>query len=242
MRKYYYYKKKVNKGKIIKDIFFIYLITVIIVLLFNSMIFQAYKIPSNSMEPSIKKNSRILVNKFSVGPMIPFTNKRLFDSTENIKRGDIVVFMSSEYYNKSNFIKGLSNFIYTISFSMIDFSNNKKSYESNIYIKRIVGVAGDRITFKLKGSKVEVLVNNIPEKEIIKGSYKIVAQNRDNSPLFESMILKSEFVLKEGEYFVLGDNRASSYDSRVWGCLKANQIIGKAFFKYSPVDNFGAIK
>ena len=72
---FYYYKKKVNKGKIVKDIIIIYIITVMTVIMFNSFLFQAFKVPSHSMSPTLDNNTRIIVDKFSIGPKIPCTNK-----------------------------------------------------------------------------------------------------------------------------------------------------------------------
>lgn len=240
---YYYYKKKINKGKIIKDIIFIYFITVVIVLLFNSLLFQAYKVPSDSMAPTLKENSRILVDKFSIGPKYPLTNARIFDSTRNsINRGDVIVFMSNEYYNRSSLFRSFSTLLYTLSFTTIDLSNIVRHYDSNIYVKRVIGVPGDHIRYRLINDTVVVMINGVPEKEVIVGKYQTVEENKNNSKLLSSMMLQNEFVVKDNEYYVLGDNRVSSSDSRIWGSVKKDQIIGKAFFRYWPVTLFGVIK
>ena len=56
------------------------------------------------------------------------------------------------------------------------------------------------------------------------------------------MILQNEYNVKKNEYYVLGDNRISSYDSRICGGIKSIQIIGKALLKYYPFTEFGVLK
>lgn len=239
---YYYYKKKVNKLKIFKDIIIIYIITVVIVLLFNSLLFQAYKVPSNSMHPTLSENTRIIVDKFCIGPKYILSNTRIFDSTKNIRRGDLIVFMSNEYYNKSNIFRSVSMFIYTLSFTTIDISNIVKKYDSNIYVKRVIGLPGDKIRFKLNEDRIVVLINGVMEKDIITTKYSTIEENKNNSKLISAMLLQDEFVVKQNEYYVLGDNRIASSDSRIWGTLKKDQIIGKVVFKYWPIKSFGVVK
>lgn len=242
MSRYDYYKKKVNKKKIFKDIVLIYFIAVIFVLLFNSLILQAYRIPSNSMFPGISEGTRVLTNKFIYGPKYPLTDVRIFDSTKSVKRGDVIVFYSKEYMKRNTFIRSFSSFIYTVTFSVIDISKYFQRYDTNVYLKRVIGIPGDKIKYIIQDKKVIVLINGLPEKSVISSDYKLIDENEDNSPLLSNMILQEEKEVKEGEYYVLGDNRASSSDSRIWGPVSSKQIIGKAFLKYWPLSNFGAIR
>ena len=240
--RYDYYKKKVNKNKIFKDILLIYIIAVIFVLLFNSILLQAYKIPSDSMFPTIPDGTRALTNKFIFGPKYPLTDIRIFDSTQNINRGDVIVFMSNEYFSKNVLIRTFSTFVYTVTFSLIDISGYFKLYESNIYIKRVIGIPGDKIKFKVINNKIVVFINGVEERKVINIDYKLIEETEENSPLLGNMILQNEFDVKEGEFYVLGDNRVSSADSRIWGTVKSKQIIGKAFVKYWPLNQFGVIR
>ena len=71
---------------------------------------------------------------------------------------------------------------------------------------------------------------------------RIISENRTNSKLLTTMIIQNEYVLKDNEYYVLGDNRISSSDSRIWGGVKKEQILGKVIFKYWPLDVFGVAR
>jgi signal peptidase I len=195
------------------------------------------------MTPTLKEGGRILVDEFSVGPKYPLTDKRIFDATESqVQRGDIIAFYSNEYYNKGAFYRSITTFLYTVSFTLIDIPALAKHYDSSVYVKRVVGLPGDKIKFRLINDEVILTINGIPEKEIIPKEYRIISENRTNSKLLTTMIIQNEYVLKDNEYYVLGDNRISSSDSRIWGGVKKEQILGKVIFKYWPLDVFGVAR
>jgi len=242
MQRYDHYKKKVDKKRVVKEIILIYFIAVIFVLLFNSMVIQAYKIPSNSMEPTLKEKTRVLVNKLNYGPKYPFTETRIFDATNNVRRGDVIVFMSKEYLEKNRLFRVFSSLIYTLTFSLVDLSNITLHYDNNIYIKRVIGIPNDIIKYTIINGKVVILINGVPEKKVIDDNYNLIEETEKNSPLISSMILQKEYIVKEGEFYVLGDNRIQSFDSRVFGSISKKQIIGKGILKYWPLNEFGLIK
>jgi signal peptidase I len=193
------------------------------------------------MEPTLYEKNRILVNKFIYGPKIPFTDIRIFDGEKNIRRGDVIVFMSAEYSNKNIFFRVASSCIYTLTFSILDISNLVSHYDSTIYVKRVIGLPNDRIKFNIVNTKVITYVNG---KEEDHKDYKTVEENERNSKLLSIMTLQKEYIVKEGELYVLGDNRISSTDSRIWGSfgVTKKQIIGKAILKYWPTNQIGVIK
>lgn len=242
MANYYYYKKKVNKNKLFRDVLYIYIITITFVLLFNSILLQAYKIPSDSMEPVISENSQILVDKFSTGPRYPFTNLRIFNSEENIQRGDVIVFMSKEYYSKSSFLRAFSNLLYTVSFTLVDINRLFSISDNTFMVKRVIGLPGDRIMYYNRDDSIRVLINGKPEKEVINLNYEIIEENTSNSLLLDAVILEKEYIVPPNQVYVLGDNRVSSSDSRIWGSIYYKQIIGKAFFTYWPFSKFSIIR
>lgn len=214
-----------KKQKIINEVKSITLI-ILSVLIFRSVFFEPFRIPSGSMIPTLMIGDFILVNKFAYGFKVPFSDFVLGDKSFNPiylfgksepKRGDVVVFK----YPK-------------------DLSIN--------YIKRVVGLPGDTLEIRNK----IVYINDVPieakefdGKEIMsdmdekfKGYnlkfYKaktgdhehVIQQDNDNyyKVDFEKITIPS------GNYFVMGDNRDFSYDGRYWGFVSHELIKGRAMF------------
>ncbi len=225
--KYEHFKKRVNYKSIVNDIIFIYIIAVLSVQLFNTIFLQAFKIRENSMEPQISEKSNILVNKFIYGPKYPFTDIRIFDGTKNIRRGDVIVFMSEEYFKKNIIIRVFSSIVYTLTFTILDITNLDKNDNNSFFIKRVIGIPGDTIKFKLVDNNITVFINNVSENSIINLNYKVISDDNDKYPLI------NEYKVKNNEYYILGDNRKLSYDSRIIGGINSKQIIGKAIIKYN---------
>ena len=100
-------------------------------------------------------------------------------------------------------------------------SENEVSDQSIVYIKRIVGTPGDQVNIESNGS---IFVNDI----------EIKIKNVNNSLNEE----KIEIKLSENEYFLVGDNRDNSFDSRMFGSILGDRIIGKAYYKIYPFNDF----
>ncbi|NIQ96873.1 MAG: signal peptidase I [Desulfuromonadales bacterium] len=172
----------------------------IIAMILRTFVVQAFKIPSGSMEDTLLIGDHLLVNKFLYGTKIPFTDER-FLSIREPSRGDIIVF---------------------------EFPKDEELpfWKRRDFIKRIVGVPGDRI----KMVDQVVYVNDEPyviPQEVHKG-----AQGLARREIFNF----SERVVKPGHYFVMGDNRDRSHDSRFWGQVPEEKIKGLAFIKYWSWD------
>jgi signal peptidase I len=199
----------------------------LVVFLVRSFLYEPFRIPSASMMPTLLRGDFILVEKFSYGIRNPFTNSVWFD-TGKIERGDVVVFKYPE--NPS-----------------ID------------YIKRIVGLPGDKIYVedeklyikKKDGDVVEYIgfedvekqpylkfneeypsEHGIVFKENLMG-YEHKIMHDANARILEQFYVQSnqsygEWVVPEGHYFAMGDNREHSRDSRYWGFVPDELVVGKA--------------
>lgn len=97
---------------------------------------------------------------------------------------------------------------------------------SKYFIKRIIGLPGEKID--INGTEVKITSPEYPNGKILKEPY--VNYNRNS---------ETHLTLPSDEYFVMGDNRYASSDSRVWGPLKKELIIGKAFVQLYPVNKIG---
>ena len=190
---------------------------IFLVFLLRSFVVEPFRIPSGSMLPSLQVGDFILVNKFGYGLRLPILHNKLIDMSSP-KRGDVMVFR---------------------------FPHD----ESINFIKRVVGLPGDRIEYKDKQlfinaeSVVLEPTGTYPFREA--GRRHIVA-NRFLEKLGESehnvltdpqkRTASMSFVVPEGHYFVMGDNRDYSNDSRFWGFVPDKNVIGRAFFIWFSWD------
>ncbi|MBV7535235.1 signal peptidase I [Duganella sp. sic0402] len=202
----------------------------------RSFLYEPFKIPSSSMVPTLLVGDLILVNKFTYGIRLPVINKKIVQINDP-QRGDVMVFK----YPK-------------------DMSQD--------YIKRVVGVPGDKITYENKRLTVngvevkyaalddylndERLVYNKQYEENLSGvSHRILndesapTYRRENVEMFpgsENCTYRYEgfsCTVPAGNYFMMGDNRDNSQDSRYWGFVPDKNIVGKAFFVWM---NFGSLR
>lgn len=206
-----------------------------LVFFLRSFLYEPFKIPSSSMVPTLEVGDLILVNKFTYGIRLPIVNKKVVNLNDP-KRGDVVVF---------KYPKDLS----------LD------------YIKRVVGVGGDKIVYrnkKLTINGVLVAYERLDDyldmerltyykqfRENINGhDHRIL--NDDAAPNYvpnPDAFRYREFctyntdgfacTVPEGYYFMMGDNRDNSLDSRFWGFVPDEYIVGKAFFVWM---NLGDLK
>jgi len=180
---------------------------VAIVFVLRGFIAEPFRIPSGSMLPTLEVGDFILVNKSSYGIRIPVLNYKLIE-IDDPKRGDVVVFRYPEDPS-------------------ID------------YIKRVIGLPGDKIAYYNK----TLYVNGDPQTQVAKGSYEVqhygqFARLQEKLNNIEHDILLNQYIanpdmtyeVPAGHYFVMGDNRDNSRDSRVWGFVPDENLVGRAFF------------
>lgn len=204
-----------------------------LVFFLRSFLYEPFKIPSSSMVPTLLVGDLILVNKFTYGIRLPIINKKIIE-INNPQRGDVMVFKYPED-------------------------------PSLDYIKRVVGVPGDKIVYKNKRLTVngkEVSYESMPDyldeehlnysKQFVESltgvNHKIL--NDDRTPAFVSN--PHDFPRRNlcsynaegftcnvpvGQYFMMGDNRDNSLDSRYWGFVPDKNIVGKAFFIWMNFSN-----
>ena len=208
---------------------------IISVFFLRSFLVEPFKIPSGSMIPTLLVGDLILVNKFHYGLRIPVINTKITDG-EKPQRGDVMVFRYPP----------------------------KPSLD---YIKRVVGLPGDTVAYlnkrlTINGKTIET--QSVPEffdedsmryfkqyQEAL-GAQPHRLLNDDDRPAFipgvekfpgfEACNYTIEGVtckVPEGHYFMMGDNRDNSMDSRYWGFVPEKNIVGKAFFVWM---NFGSLK
>ena len=205
------------------------------VFLLRSFLFEPFKIPSGSMIPTLLVGDLILVNKFTYGIRLPVINKKITEGNP-VQRGDVMVF-------------------------------RYPPQPSMDYIKRVVGVPGDEIAYLNKRLTVNgkpVDTTALPDffdadamryfkqfdeqlgaqrhRIIVNPDAPAFVQGASNFAGREGCRYSVEGVtckVPEGHYFMMGDNRDNSLDSRYWGFVPEANIVGKAFFVWM---NFGNLK
>ncbi|MGD8415676.1 MAG: signal peptidase I [Pseudomonadales bacterium] len=178
----------------------------VLVLVLRSFLAEPYQIPSESMVPTLQVGDFVLVNKFAYGVRLPVLGTKIFDVGEP-RRGDIMVFIPP--------------------------------HDPRYFIKRVIGIPGDVIRYENK----VLYINGV------RTEYEFVSQFEERTP-FGSIPIREytetfdgrsheiyryqiteqprEWTVPENSYFMMGDNRGKSEDSRKWGFAKERNIVGKA--------------
>lgn len=175
----------------------------LVVLLLRSFLVEPFQIPSGSMLPTLEVGDFILVNKFAYGLRLPVVHYE-FLSVDDPERGDIMVFRYP-----------------------VDPSIN--------YIKRVVGTPGDRIRYEDKrlyvnGERVETdFVARLANEDLLEETLGDTRHQLLHTHGRSDVRAEGEWVVPENHYFVMGDNRDNSRDSRYWGLVPEDHVVGEAF-------------
>jgi len=208
---------------------------ILAVFLLRSFLVEPFKIPSGSMIPTLLIGDFILVNKYTYGIRLPVLNVKVLD-VGNPKRGDVMVF-------------------------------RYPADPALDYIKRVVGLPGDRIEYRDKALTVNgkpVPRRSLPDYESRErlqyyprflesfdgNEHEIILEKE--APGFVGLSMEFRHsgncdynsgglvcTVPPGHYFVMGDNRDNSSDSRVWGFVPDENIVGKAFFIWLNLNELG---
>ncbi len=211
---------------------------ILVVFLLRSFLFEPFKIPSGSMIPTLLVGDLILVNKYHYGVRLPVINKKIIANNEP-KRGDVMVFR------------------YPVD-TRVD------------YIKRVVGLPGDEINYSnqkltVNGQPVPMQsLGDFYDEDSLRyapmfsekfgdAEHRILVDPRRSAyngpepktfPMHENCRYTAEGVtckVPPGHYFMMGDNRDNSQDSRFWGFVPDENIVGRAFFVWMNLGNLGRI-
>ena len=181
-------------------------------------------IPSGSMLPELQINDRLIIEKISLKNKLP-------------ERGDIVVFKSPFSFDeklinlRSNPLPN-NSYCFFMALPPMSFIPGLRDQACDAYIKRVVALPGELVSVNVKG---EVIINN----EKIFEPYVI---NFCSDPFFNDCGEFKSLKVPKDHFLVLGDNRSNSWDGRYWPggkFLHKKEIIGKAYFRFWPLKNFG---
>ena len=203
----------------------------------RSFVAEPFRIPSGSMIPTLLIGDLILVNKYAYGLRVPVSNKKLIE-VGSPQRGDVMVFRPPHEPEKD-------------------------------YIKRVVGLPGDTIEYvnrrlTINGEAIALTNQDDfldPDRRIVSKQYleklgrvdHAILNDPDMASIHVAQVRPEVFknceisterlrcVVPKGHYFMMGDNRDNSVDSRYWGFVPDSNVVGKAFFIWMNFSNIGRI-
>jgi signal peptidase I len=205
-------RKKTSKKPLIFEYARSFFPMFLAVLIIRSFIVQPYRVPTGSLSPTVLPGDFIAVNQFAYGLRLPLINYKIIPINEP-KRGDIVLFRWPQDPRV-------------------------------IFVKRVVGLPGDHIIYKNKiltinnieatqkfiSKELSISADKMPitalkkSEDLLGIKHQIFVYEPDNS-----LIKDLEIIVPKNQYFVMGDNRDDSNDSRYWGFVPEENLIGKAF-------------
>jgi signal peptidase I len=185
-----------------------------LVLVLRSFVVEPFQIPSSSMVPTLKVGDFILVNKWTYGIRLPVLRTKIIE-VNSPSRGDVMVFFPP--------------------------------HEDRYFIKRVVGLPGDEIhvlngVLYVNGEKMnqQISLDEIAAPRSVVMIEDLTGVKHAMQKRLSPTRLSQNFtaVVPEGHYFMMGDNRDNSSDSRVWGPVPEERIVGKAFARWMFWNKF----
>ena len=172
----------------------------LVIVLVRGFLYEPYQIPSGSMVPTLEIGDFVLVNKHAYGVRLPVLGTKIMD-VDQPKRGEVMVFVPP--------------------------------HSDRYFIKRVIGLPGDRIVYVNKSLYVngERISQRLVERN---GSVQAFEESlgEENHTIYASSVqpprMRGEWAVPEAHYFMMGDNRDFSEDSRSWGFVSEEKIVGKA--------------
>jgi signal peptidase I len=182
------------------------IIAVILALFVRTWVFQAFKIPTGSMENNLLVGDHLIVNKMANAPTVSAIERALLPG-RGIERGDVIVFKYPQDPERD-------------------------------FIKRVIGLPGERLEMHQKKLFIDGRPIDEPYAQFLEPPSAAGAARADD--------LRSEYgpvTIPEGQYFMMGDNRDNSEDSRYWGFMPATYVKGQAVFIYfSMADSITGVR
>ena len=206
---------------------------------------DSVSIGSASMEPTLSHGEKVLISSLVFGPRVPFTAMR-FRSIREPERGELVV-CSPPFHRVSKLRRLVEPFISFFTLRRTPGAGagaGNTDWDSATMIKRIIGVPGDTVLLEnfiafIKPAGEDKFIN---ERVLSSSQYSVTLTPlpKDWDPSFPFSGTTAPLKLGENEYFVLGDNRSQSHDSRHFGPVTLDNITGKVLFRFHPLRKAGA--
>lgn len=180
----------------------------VLIVLVRGFLYEPYQIPSGSMVPTLEIGDFVLVNKHTYGVRLPVLGTKVFD-VDAPERGDVMVFVPP--------------------------------HDDRYFIKRVVGLPGDRVVYVnkslyLNGERVSQRL--IERQGSVQAFEEVLGEeaHQIHASGHRPPRMRREWTVPAGHFFVMGDNRDFSQDSRAWGFVKEDKVVGKAIAIWAHKD------
>jgi signal peptidase I len=205
------------------------------VFLLRSFVIEPFKIPSGSMIPTLQIGDFILVNKYTYGIRLPIVNKKVVELNQP-QRGDVMVFR----YPKDESMDYIKRVI-GVPGDVVKYDNKRLTVNGHpaTYAPQSDYLDGERLTYS---KQYQETLGNVTHNILNDADRPAYVSGPDDFPFRENCTYnQTGFTCKvpAGHYFMMGDNRDNSADSRYWGFVPDKNIVGKAFFIWM---NLGDLK
>ena len=217
--------------------------------IFRSFLYEPFQIPSESMIPGLEVGDFVLVNKFQYGFKNPIGNRTLI-ANKNPTNGDVIVFTpphtSCSSEAEDSYPEGSFKAVTDLHLKTWRNLNRDCSNLGLKYVKRVIASPGDSL--EIKGKEIYVNQKKIFKENIesnLTESFFLEKSNQKEYLIRNSNVRELEFFqtwsIPEGYYFVVGDNRDNSLDSRSWGLVPEERITGKAQVIWLHWPSYGSL-
>jgi len=229
----------------IRPLIKILILFAVLYLVLTSMFLTAYQVQSVSMQPLLEPRDRLLVSPLVYGSRILFFPARL-PAVREPERGDVVVIQSPMYGRPSTLVSVLEPLVRVFTLQRGTLVRDAIGGRVPRYmVKRIIALPGDTVLLRDYQAFVRSAgaTEFVEESQLAAAAYQIVrtalpAGWRKELPFSGDL---EALTLAEGQYFVLGDNRPSSSDSRSWGPVERRQVVARVLYRYWPFARGGRL-
>jgi signal peptidase I len=237
-RKYSYASQKKQRhrvGRFFLGVFLFFLLY----LFLTTFIFSMRELENETMQPGLHGGDRFVFSSFMIHGFLPDID--LLNQSLPVRRGNIVLIDMAFFEERSILTSILDGGLRFFTVQKISLADREKDF----YIKRVIGFPGDEITMTNFVLRVRPAGEqySLTEFELSESPYDVtipqVPALWDSSIPFSGNM--DRIVLGENECFVLSDDRSNTNDSRTWGPIPVDSIVGKALFRYWPLNRMGRL-
>ncbi|HJL96446.1 MAG TPA: signal peptidase I [SAR86 cluster bacterium] len=228
-----------------------YFLILLVITSIRAFAYEPYQIPSRSMVPGLQVGDFVLVNKYSYGLKFPGTNY-LIGGFSSPERNDVAVFIPPHTLCNSSPVKARPDLASLTTpesqrflNKFINLQESRCSKTGTKFVKRVVGVPGD--TVEIKGYEIWINGLKLVHQVITDNEVETLIQETLDDEIHTIRLLglleyaQHKWVIPDGHYLAIGDNRDNSLDSRAWGYFSEDYLIGKAEFIWLHWGSFSEL-